>query len=203
LHCLGDDWDITTDMAIKLVPGGHPYHAFAEAAANASRSGNIAAAEITSITIARPGMTALTGPRHPADLVDMAHSPAYFAAAGAADGVFSWEHASAAKITDPVIHRLIDLVQVGPPPVEDAVRFRQGAKVTIRTQNGREATSTVYLPKGAAALGIAWSDVDAKYRSLVPASGLSSVAIEESLALIHRFSDLEKVSSLPTVLAGA
>ena len=29
----GESWDICTDMAIKLVPGGHPYHAFAEAAA--------------------------------------------------------------------------------------------------------------------------------------------------------------------------
>ena len=33
---LGRDWDISTDMAIKLVPGGHPYHAFGEAAANAA-----------------------------------------------------------------------------------------------------------------------------------------------------------------------
>jgi 2-methylcitrate dehydratase PrpD len=196
LQGLGDEWDITTDMAVKLVPGGHPYHAFAEAAANASRSGNIAAAEIVSITIARPGMTALTGPLHPADLVDMAHSPAYFAAAGAADAAFSWEHASAAKIADPAIHRLIDLVRVGPSPVEGAARFRQGAKVTIRTSDGREATDTVYLPKGSAALGIAWSDIDEKYRRLVPAAGLSSPAMEESLAAIHGFHDLEDVSRL-------
>jgi len=32
---------IITDMAIKLIPGGHPYHALAEAAANAAREGNI------------------------------------------------------------------------------------------------------------------------------------------------------------------
>ncbi len=35
LRDLGESWDIITDMAIKLVPGGHPYHALAEAAANA------------------------------------------------------------------------------------------------------------------------------------------------------------------------
>ncbi|HYP35567.1 MAG TPA: MmgE/PrpD family protein, partial [Stellaceae bacterium] len=34
---LGQSWDIVTDMAIKLVPGGHPHHALAEAAANAAR----------------------------------------------------------------------------------------------------------------------------------------------------------------------
>src|ERR1700726_1254613 len=47
----GQTWDIITDMAIKLVPGGHPYHALAEAAANAARDGNIAADEIDSITL--------------------------------------------------------------------------------------------------------------------------------------------------------
>ena len=39
----GRSWDIVTDMAIKLVPGGHPYHALAEAAANAAREGGFAA----------------------------------------------------------------------------------------------------------------------------------------------------------------
>ena len=87
-------------MAIKLVPGGHPYHAIAEAAANAARKGNVAAAEVASITISRQGMTKLRGPLHPADLIDMAHSPAYFAAAGVADHGFSWQHASDGKIAD-------------------------------------------------------------------------------------------------------
>ena len=53
----------------------------------------------------RPGLTALSGPLHPKDLVDMAHSPAYFTAAGVADREFSWAHATPAKIADPVIHR--------------------------------------------------------------------------------------------------
>ena len=162
----GESWDIITDMAIKLVPGGHPYHAFAEAAANAAReAARSLPRDVESITSSRPGMTALSGPLHPTDLIGMAHSPAYFAAAGVADGEFSWEHASAVKIADPVIHGLIDRVQVGAPPAEDVARYRQGATVTIRTHDGRTVTHTVYVPKGAAALGIAWSDVDDKYRS--------------------------------------
>jgi len=200
LHDLGSNWDIVTDMAIKLVPGGHPYHALADAAASAARSGKIAADDIESITISRPGMTALNGPLHPVDLIDMAHSPAYFTAAGAADGTFSWQHASATKIADPVIHRLIDLVRVGAPPVEDAALFRQGAKVTIRALDGREATGTVYLPKGAGALGIAWSDVDAKYRALVPRSGVSARAVEASLGLIHEFRQASQVARLVGLL---
>jgi 2-methylcitrate dehydratase PrpD len=197
---LGQSWDIMTDMAIKLVPGGHPYHALGEAAANAARNGNIAAADIASITISRPGMTALSGPLHPADLIDMAHSPAYFTAAGAADRAFSWMHASATKIADPVIHRLIDKVQVGAPPTEHAARYRQGATVTIRTHDGRTSSSTVYLPKGAAALGIAWSDVDAKYRTLVPSAGVPERDIEASLAFIHDFRQVANVSTLTRLL---
>src|SRR5262249_19368207 len=131
------------------------------------------------------------------------HSPAYFAAAGAADGEFSWQHAGAAKIADPAIHRLIDLVRVGDPPTEDAARFRQGAKVTIRTVDGRESTSTVHVPKGADRLGVAWSDVDTKYRTLMPASGLSAQAIEASLAMIHGIGRAAQVSPLVQMLQTA
>ncbi|MFL5280861.1 MAG: MmgE/PrpD family protein [Rhodopila sp.] len=160
---IGESWDIVTDMAIKLMPGGHPYHAIAEAAANAAREGNISAERIAAIVVSHPGLSELIGPRHPADLIDMAHSPAYFAAAGAADRAFSWAHASPAKIGDPVIHRLIRTVTVGPQPSENANRYRQGATVTIRTVDGVTASSTVHVPKGAGQLGITWSDIGAKY----------------------------------------
>jgi 2-methylcitrate dehydratase PrpD len=200
LRDLGQSWDVITDMAIKLIPGGHPNHTFAEAAANAARDGNITAPEIESITISRPGLTALSGPLHPADLIDMAHSPAYFAAAGAADRAFSWINASDAKISDPVIHALIDTVRVGAQPTENAARYRQGATVTIRTHDGRTSSSTVFLPKGSGALGIDWSDVDSKYRTLVPTSGLRADNIEASLAMIHDFHELARISDLTDLL---
>jgi 2-methylcitrate dehydratase PrpD len=193
---LGEGWDIVTDMAIKLMPGGHPYHALAEAAANAARAGDVSPDEVEAIVLSRPGVTALSGPLHPADLVDMAHSPAYFLAAGVADREFSWQHATPAKIKDPVIHRLIDRVRVGEPPTADVERYRQGATVTIRTGDGRAFTSTVYVPKGAGMLGIAWADVDAKYRALVPRVGLREQHIEASLQAIHDFRRVERVSAL-------
>jgi 2-methylcitrate dehydratase PrpD len=193
---LGRSWDIITDMAIKLMPGGHPYHALAEAAANAARAADAAPEAVQSITVSRPGMTALSGPLHPTDLVGMAHSPAYFLAAGAADREFSWAHATAAKIADPVIHRLIDKVRVSAPPTEGEARYRQGAAVTVRTIDGRTGTSTVYQPRGAAAGGIAWADVDAKYRALVPKAQLSHSRIEASLAIIHDFRGAETVAAL-------
>jgi 2-methylcitrate dehydratase PrpD len=170
------------------------------ASANAARDGNIAASDVDTITISRPGFTKLSGPLHPEDLIGMAHSPAYFTAAGVADRSFSWIHASDAKIADPIIHGLIDKVRVGPPPTENADRYRQGATVTIRTHDGRTSTSTVHLPKGAGALGIAWDDIDAKYRTLVPASGLTTDKIEASLALIHDFHTVTDVSTLTALL---
>ena len=197
---MGKSWDIVTDMAIKLAPGGHPFHAIGEAAGNAARQGKVRPEEIDSIILHRPGMTALTGPRHPADLIDMAHSPAYFAAAGAADHGFSWVHASPEKITDPVIHALIDRVGLVVERTANPERYRQGATVTIRTRDGRLFSSTVFEPKGSAALGLAWEDIDAKYRTLVPFSGLAEEGIEASLALIHDFREIGDVSRLTRAL---
>ena len=200
LRDLGQEWDIITDMAIKLVPGGHPSHALAEAAANAARAGNIAPDEVDTITLSRPGVTALSGPVHPTDLIDMAHSPAYFLAAGVADHDFSWVHATEAKIKDPVIHQLLDKVRVGAPPTEHVERYKQGATVTIRTKDGRTFSSTVYAPKGAGVLGIDWADVDTKYRTLVPNARLSDRQVEESLRMIHDFRHVTHVSALTDLL---
>jgi 2-methylcitrate dehydratase PrpD len=197
---LGLSWDILTDMAIKLMPGAHPYHAIAEAAGNAAREANVAPDQIESITIHRPGVTSLSGPLHPANLIDMAHSPAYFAAAGAADRTMSWVHASQAKIDDPVIHSLIDRVVAGAEPTVQLDRFRQGATVVIRTTDGREVSNTVFEPKGSAALGLSWNDIDAKYRALVPASGLPEVELELSLTLLHDFRHVSDVSRLTSLL---
>jgi 2-methylcitrate dehydratase PrpD len=200
---LGRSWDIVTDMAVKLVPGGHPYHALAEAAANAARKAQAAVEAIESITVSRPGLTALSGPLHPKDLVDMAHSPAYFTAAGAADRDFSWANATPAKIADPVIHSLIDKVRVGLPPTENAERYRQGATVMIALRDGRSFTSTVYAPKGSGQLGIAWNDIDAKFRALAPLGGLGGDAISRTLDIIHDFRRAAGVSPLLDLLRPA
>jgi 2-methylcitrate dehydratase PrpD len=197
---LGKEWDIVTDMAIKLVPGGHPSHALAEAAANAARAGHISPDDVDTITLSRPGVTALSGPVHPTDLIDMAHSPAYFLAAGVADHDFSWVHATEAKIKDPVIHQLLDKVRIGAPPTDNVERYRQGATVTIRTKDGRTFSNTVYAPKGAGILGIDWADIDAKYRTLVPAAQLRDQQIEASLQVIHDFPHVTHVSALTDLL---
>jgi 2-methylcitrate dehydratase PrpD len=197
---LGKEWDIITDMAIKLVPGGHPSHALAEAAANAARAGNLSPDDVETITLSRPGLTALSGPVHPTDLIGMAHSPAYFLAAGVADKDFSWVHATEAKITDPVIHQLIEKVRVGEPPTEHVKRYKQGATVTIRTKAGRTFSNTVYAPKGAGVHGIDWADVDAKYRALVPQAPLRDRQVEESLHMIHDFRNVKHVSALTDLL---
>ena len=200
MHDLGQEWDIITDMAIKLMPGGHPSHALAEAAANAARAGNIAPEDVETITLSRPGVTALSGPLHPTDLIGMAHSPAYFLAAGVADKDFSWVHATAAKITDPVIHQLLDKVRVGTPPTENVERYKQGATVTIRRKDGRTFSSTVYAPKGSGIRGIDWADVDAKYRTLVPQAQVSDKQVEASLQVIHDLRNIKHVSTLTDLL---
>lgn len=192
----GKRWSILTDMGIKLVPGGHANHAIAEAAANAAREGDVKPAEVEAIIISRPGFKALNGPQFPTDLIGVAHSPAYFAAAGVADRNFGWEYAFEEKINNPVIRSLLDKVQVVGPPTENLQRFKSGAVVTIRTRDGRSITNTVYAPRGAAVNGIDWSDVEGKYRALVPFAKLSGANLEASIKVIRNFRDVAQVSEL-------
>src|SRR5262249_24736161 len=107
-----------------------------------------------------------------------------------------WQHASAAKIADAVIHGLIDRVRIDTPPTEDMTRYRQGATVTIRTHDGRSQTSTVLAPKGAAVLGLAWQDIDAKDRNLVPMEDIPGKEMTASRALLHDFRRADGVAGL-------
>jgi 2-methylcitrate dehydratase PrpD len=193
---LGDDWQILTHMAIKLVPGGHPYHAIGEASANAARMGDVQASEITAINISRPDAHQIKGPRHPTDLIGVAHSPYYFAAAGAVDRAFTWAHATPEKIKNPEIRRLLDLVEIGEPPTEDVGRYKQGATVTVKTRGGHSFSSTVYAPRGSAVNGIEWSDVDGKFKTLGPMAGISPSNIEKCTQVMHSFRDVKHVREL-------
>jgi 2-methylcitrate dehydratase PrpD len=200
---LGRTWDITTDMAIKLVPGGHPHHAAAEAAANAAIAGHVDPADVADIRLSSAKYRALPGPRHPTDLIGVAHSPAYFIAAAVADREYGWIHVSPTKVADPVIRQLIDKVTVDPnaPPYPDRFPHHHGATVTITLKDGRQFSAHVDFPRGSAPRGIEWADVDAKYRRLVPLSGLAPEKVEASLTVIHEFETLKTASELTRLLS--
>lgn len=186
---LGDSWDIVTDMAIKLMPGGHPYHAIAEAAANAAILGNVDPREVETITISAAQMRDWRGKSHPRDLIGAAHSVVYFVAAAVADRRFDWEHMTEQKMTDPLITNLQDKVHFDPDPAPLPDRFthRHGGTVTIKTRSGDVFTNTCKAPRGSGPRGVEWADVDAKYRRLVALSGLASSAVDSSLEMIHGF----------------
>jgi len=199
---LGTSWDITTDMAIKLVPGGHPHHAAAEAAANAAIAGNVDPADVVSIVLSSAKYRTLPGPKHPTDLIGVAHSPAYFIAAAIADRGYGWVHASPEKVANPVIARLIDKITVdpSPPPYPDRFPHHHGATVTITLTDGRRFSDHVDFPRGSAPRGIDWADVDAKYRRLVPLAGLAPEKVEASLEVVHGFDTIKTVSGLTRLL---
>jgi 2-methylcitrate dehydratase PrpD len=194
---LGGSWDITTNMAIKLVPGGHPHHAAAEAAANAARAGNVDPAEVESIVLSAPKYRNLQ-PSHPTDLIGVAHSPAYMIAAAIGDKGYDWIHASPQKVADPVISQLIDKIRPDPAPKPYPDRFahHHGATVTILLRDGRTFSEHVDFPRGSGPRGIDWADVDAKYRMLAPLSGLAPAKLEQALTAVHAFEQLESVSEL-------
>ena len=199
---LGSSWDIVTNMAIKLVPGGHPHHATAEAAANAAIAANVDPAEVQEIRVSAPKYRVMPGPRHPTDLIGMAHSPAYFVAAAVADKGYGWAHATPEKIKDPVIAALIDKITTDPDPAPYPDRFphHHGATVTITLKDGRRFSDHVDFPRGSGPRGIDWADVNAKFRRLVPLSGMASERVERSLAVVHAFERVQQVSELTHLL---
>ncbi|HZO26087.1 MAG TPA: MmgE/PrpD family protein [Chloroflexota bacterium] len=200
---LGQTWDIATNMAIKLVPGGHPHHAAAEAAANAAIAGQVDPTDVADIRLSSAKYRTLPGPRHPTDLIGVAHSPAYFIAAAVADRGYGWIHVSPEKVADPVIRQLIDKVTVdpNPPPYPDRFPHHHGATVTITLKDGRQFSAHVDFPRGSAPRGIEWADVDAKYRRLVPLSGLAPDKVEASLRVVHDFETVKTMSELTRLLS--
>jgi 2-methylcitrate dehydratase PrpD len=198
---LGRDWDIVRFYAVKLWPGAHPFSGTVEAAINAARRANVPPEAVAKILVAGPNRTTVGGSRRPKDLVEAIHSLPYFVASAVADKDFTWVHATEAKIFNPVVTRLMDLVEVDPAPPAVIYNWSWGGTVTIVTKSGARFTSTVDAPRGSAPRGIAWSDVDAKYRALMPDSRLPTTRIEESLSVIHDFEKVKNVAELIGLLS--
>jgi 2-methylcitrate dehydratase PrpD len=198
---LGPDWDIVKYLAVKLVPGAHALHSSAEAAINAARQGNVQPEEVAKILVSGPSKTSVTyDTRPPKDMVEAIHSLAYFVATGVADRDFSWVHVTPEKIHNPVVARLIGLVEADPAPPSIHYDWNWGGTVTIVTKAGARYTSTVDAPKGSGPRGIEWSDVDTKYRALIPDSRLPAKRTEEILKTIHDFDQVKQVSQFTRLL---
>ena len=203
---LGASWDIVTDMAIKLMPGAHPFHATAEAASDAARIGDVDPAGIAEVFVSSSVQwTKFKGAPHPRNLVDAAHSLYYFVAASIVDGRFTWQHMDERKMADPGIAALQDKIvfDPDPPPLPDRFPHRHGGTVTIVMQSGERFTSTCKSPRGSGPRGVEWADVEDKYRALVPLAGVAADLVESSLALIRAFDAPDAVSRLAVLLAPA
>lgn len=197
---LGGSWDIVTDMAVKLMPGAHPFHATAEAASDAARIGNVVPEEVQEVFVSSAVQwTKFKGEPHPRNLVDAAHSLFYFVAASIADREFSWRHIEEEKMTDPVIAALQDKVvfDPNPPALPDRFPHRHGATVVIRMKNGDEFRSTCDAPRGSGTRGIDWRDIEAKYRALVPSADVDEERLESSLLIIRNFE--REATALPLI----
>ena len=103
-----------------------------------------------------------------------------------ADKDFTWVHATRRNSSDPASPgswASSSPTRRGPVPYE----WSWGGTVTIVTRSGARFTSTVDAPRGSAPRGIEWSDVEAKYRALMPDAGLPGKRTEESLKVIPGF----------------
>jgi 2-methylcitrate dehydratase PrpD len=198
---MGMDGDIVKYMAVKLVPGAHAYQSSAEAAVNAARQASVPPEQVAKILISGPQSRSVTGnTRPPKDLIEAIHRLPYFLASAVADKDFSWVHATPEKIHRPVVARLMGLVEQDPAPPPVHYDWSWGSTVTIVTNTGARFTSTVDAPRGSGPRGIEWSDVDAKYRALLPDSGLPAKRTEEILKVIHDFDQVKHVPEFTRLL---
>jgi 2-methylcitrate dehydratase PrpD len=197
---LGKEWDVVTHMAVKLVPGAHAFHPSVEAAVNAARQSGAPPEEVTRILVSGPQTRTIGRGRPPKDLIEAIHSLHYFLASAVADKDFSWIHATPQKIHSPAVARLIGLIEADPSPPSVRYNWSWGGTVTIVTNSGARYTSTVDAPRASGPRGIEWKDVDAKYRALLPDSGLPAKRIEETLNMIHTFERVKNVSELTRLL---
>jgi 2-methylcitrate dehydratase PrpD len=203
---LGTRWNFVDYMAIKLIPGAHPFHVFAEAATAAMREHDIDPADVARIIISGEQLTGVQmkewiGIRHPRNLSDAAHSIVYFVAAAVADaqsGGFTWKHMDAGTMADPRIGALQDLVEIDPdPPPLSNPRFvhLDGGRVSIVTKSAAVFTKHVLQPSGSARV-VQWPAVRDKFRRLVGNAGMPTDRADEILASVERFEELPDPSAL-------
>jgi 2-methylcitrate dehydratase PrpD len=196
-----DQWDIVRYLGIKLWPGAHPFSGTVEAAVNAIREAGVPSSQVVRILVSGRGRTSLTGARRINTYADGITSMRYFIASAVKDRDFSWVHATPEKMFDPSLNPLMDMIEVDPDPPAVDYPWGWGGTVTLVTRSGARFTSTVQAPRGSSPRGIDWADVDAKYRTLMPNSGLSENRIEQILEMIHRFDRVENVSELTRLLS--
>jgi 2-methylcitrate dehydratase PrpD len=198
---IGNDWQIGQYLAVKLVPGAHALQPAVEAAIQAARKAGVASEEIAKILVSGPQIRVTAGSPAPKDMIEAIHSLAYFVASAVADKDFSWAHVTPEKIHRDVVSRLIGLVETDPAPAAMQYKWSWGATVTLVTKSGARYTSTVDAPRGSAPRGIEWADIDAKYRALMPGSGLVTGRTEEILRVVHEFEAAKRVSELTGLLS--
>jgi 2-methylcitrate dehydratase PrpD len=207
---LGERWNFVDYMAIKLVPGAHPFHVFAEAATAAMLDNDIDPDAVVSIVISGQQLTGVQMKewidiRHPRNLSDAAHSIVYFVAAAVADassGGFTWVHMDPVKMADPRIARLQDLVVVDPNPLPlTNARFvhLDGGRVSIVTKSAEVFSKHVQFPSGSARV-VQWPAVREKFRRLVSYADIPEDRAEEILERIEGFEHLTNPSELTELL---
>lgn len=207
---LGERWNLIDFMALKLIPGAHPFHVFAEAATAVLLDNDIDIDAVTRVIISGRQLAGVQMKdwidiRHPTNLSDAAHSVVYFVAAALADarsGGFTWEHMDAVKMADPRIARLQDLIEVDPdPPPLTNPRFvhLDGGRVSVITKSSDVFTRHVQFPRGSART-VQWPAVRAKFRRLVSGAGMAEDQVNEVLGRIEQFDRLADPSELTELL---
>ena len=193
-------WNIDDYLAIKLWRGADPLCGMLEAAVTAAREGDVEPSDEAKILVAGMPVRTKYGSRSPKDHVEAIHSLPYIVASAIADRNFTWVHATADKIFDPTVRRLMAVVDLDPSPPAVETRWLWAGTVTIVTTSGARIKRTVDAPRGSALRGIEWDDVEAKYRELMQQSRLPAQRLDGILATLRGLENVNDVSQLTSML---
>ena len=194
LDGLGTEFEVM-NTAVKPYPCCRCSHSTIDAVARLVREGGLGPADIAAVDVWIGGYSyALVGDppeakRTPSNIVEAQFS-VHFAAAVAARGGFTWR--SYDLIDDPAIRDLMRRVTVG--PTDDVLQY--GAKVALRTLDGRQLSADVPLPKGEPEVPMSDQEFEEKFQEWArPALGEADTdAVARLVASLESVGDIRELT---------
>lgn len=156
------------DAGQKLYPSSGATHAALEATVAARGRLGCTAADVAAVEVAGfRQLVGVLGVPHPANAVAASMSVPYVVACGLIDGTFDLRHLEDDRLVDPVVTRLQDLVTLTLDARLDALPpAHLGARVTVRTRDGRSETVEVLTASGHPGRPLGRDDLVGKLRRL-------------------------------------
>ncbi len=184
--------------AVKPYPCCRYNHAVIDACLEIVAGGPLRPEEVEAVEVILPAVALplVAEPeavkKAPANVVDAQFSVHFAAAVALTDGRFGWE--SYRRISEPGLRALMGRVGVAAGPVGE-----MGARVTVRTRDGRERSAEVKLPRGEPEAFPTWAELVGKMRPLA-GEFLPAARVDAIIEMVGRLEAVEDLVALGRLL---